>query len=103
MLLRLTVDVGLLKLTLCVVVTMRLVLTAAVIVVVIMVVEIDVVAILMLVLECVIVEMGGVLVITFLLQLEKMTVTGPTNGLGKCSDKATMEMLQTSALRKGIE
>ena len=93
MLLRLTVDVGLLKLTLCVVVTVRLVLTAAVIVVFIMVVEIDVVAILMLVLVCAILEMGGVLVIEIKLQLETLNATGPTRGLGKCSDRATMEML----------
>ena len=93
MLLKLTVDVGLLKLTLCVVVIMRLVLTAAVIVVFIMVVEIDVVAILMLVLECVILEMGGVLVIIVKMQLETLNATGPTSRLGRCSDRATMEML----------
>ena len=83
MLLRLTVDVGLLKLTLCVVVTMRPVLTA-----VIMVVEIDVVAILVMILVIAIVEIGGVLVIT--LQLEKLTAT---IRLGRCSDRVTMEML----------
>ena len=58
-----------------------------------MVVEIDVVAILMLVLVCVILEIGGVLVIKFKLQLETLTATGPTSGLGKCSDRATMKML----------
>ena len=89
MLLRLTVDVGLLKVTLCVVVTMRLVLTAAVIVVFIMVVEIDVVAMLVMILVIAFVEMGGVLVIEITLQLEKLTAT---SRLGRCSDRATMEM-----------
>ena len=84
MLVRLTVDVGLLKLTLCVVVTMRLVLTA-----VIMVVEIDVVAMLVMILVIAIVEIGGVLVIEITLQLEKLTAT---SRLGRCSDRATMEM-----------
>ena len=82
MLLKLTVDVGL---TFCVVVTMRLVLTA-----VIMFVEIDVVAMLVMILVIAIVEIGGVLVIEITLQLETLTAT---SRLGRCSDRATMEML----------
>ena len=91
---------GLVILTLCVVVTMRLV-VAGVIIVVIMVV--DVLAMLVLVVVCVISEMYGVVLINFLLQLEILTVAGPTNGLGKCNDRATIKTLQTLVLRKRIE
>ena len=96
---KLTVDDGLILLS--VVVTIRLVLTG-VIVVVITVVEIDVVAmpvmilvevdVVVMILEDAVVEMAGVLVFDITIQVETITVIGPTSGLGRCSDRATMEI-----------